>query len=270
MINRAYKVRLYPTFKQKKVIDQTIGNCRFIYNQTLAEKSKFYAENKDNKELLKTHKYKTEKEYKNEFGFLKLGSSRALQQARRDLTTAYNNFFRNKKGYPKFKSKHKSHLSYREPQVLNQIQVSGNKLKLLKLGMVRFRGLSKSFNGKIKSVTVSNDRNGKYFASILVEQAEFIRPRKADNKVGIDLGLKEFVTLSDGQQIKPVELKEINSKIKKQQRHLSRKVKGSRRRDKCRIKLNKLHKRKVYIQDNSFNVQVLNIYNLVFITNVIC
>ena len=98
-VNKAYKIRLYPNKSQEQTISQSIGNCRFIYNQMLSEKISTYEKLKNDKEKLYSHKYKTEKEYKVEFEFLKKGSSRALQQSRKDLNTAFTNFFRNiKKG----------------------------------------------------------------------------------------------------------------------------------------------------------------------------
>jgi len=260
MYNKTFKVRLYPNKTQQKTILQTIGNCRFLYNQILNEKIQVYKKLKENKEELKKYKYKTEKEYKEEFEFLKLGSSRALQQARGNLDTAYQNFFKNLKkknknvGFPKFKSKKKSKNSYREPQVGEksiEIDLEKNKLKLLKLGWIKFKGLDKNFKGKMKSVTIEYTKTGKFFASILVElEKNSIKIRKSNNILGIDFGLKEFVTCSNEEQITGIknELKVIENKIKKQQKHLSRKfstnkknkIENSKRQEKCRLKLAKL------------------------------
>lgn len=251
-MNKAFKIRLYPTVKQSVLIDKTIGCCRFIYNQMLNERIKFYQENKDNKEVLKNHKYKTESEYKKDFEFLKEVPSRALQQSRNNLDTAYQNFFKKKCGFPKFKNKHKSRLSYKDPQVGNQIRFENNKLKMPKLGLLKFRGLSEDFKGVIKSVTVSKDRDNTYHASILVECEDVKNERKSNNTVGIDLGLKSFVTLSNGVQIDIPDVNYLDRKIKKQQKHFSRKTKGSARREKCRIKLAKLHKRKTNILNHFY------------------
>lgn len=247
---KAYKVRIYPTPSQASIIDRTIGCCRFIYNISLAERIEFYSNNKDDKEKLKNHKYKTEKEYKVEFPWLKEVSSRALQQSRIDLKSAYSNFFRRIKkgqtpGFPKFKKKGKSTDSYREPQVGNFIRVELNntRLVLLKLGRLKIRGLPKSFYGEIKNVTVSKSKSNKYFASILVKKDDEKRKRVSDNIIGIDLGLKEFAVCSNGDVIHGIKekLSTIERKIKIQQRHLSRKHKGSKRWNDCRIKLNILY-----------------------------
>ena len=123
-MNKAYKIQLYPNQKQQQIIDTTIGCCRFIYNQMLAERIEIYDKYKNDKEKLYNYKYKTEKEYKKEFSFLKEASSRALQQSRKNLDIAFKNFYKGLKkgkfvGFPKFKSKKKSKQSYREPQVTN-------------------------------------------------------------------------------------------------------------------------------------------------------
>ena len=240
---KAIKVRLYPTIKQKQLIDKTIGCCRFIYNQMLNERIAFYQAHKDDKETLKSHKYKTEKEYKVDFEFLKEVSSRALQQARNDLISAYSNFFKRKKGFPKFKSKHKSKLNYRDPQVGNQIRFENKKLNMPKLGYLKIRGLSNSFSGNIKSVTVIKRKDGKFEASILTDTETTTKDNKP-RAVGIDLGLKSFVTLSNGVQIDLPSVTELDKKIIKQQKHFSRKTKGSNRREKCRIKLASLNQQR--------------------------
>jgi len=263
----------------------------------LSERIDVYNKLKDDKEKLYSYKYKTEKEYKEEFEFLKLGSSRALQQTRGDLNTAYGNYFRKgikngfklkggvldrlKKGtlgretrntdienHPQFKSKKKSKNSYREPQVDNAIQIKDNKLKLLKLGWVSFKGLSKSFNGIIKNVTVTKSKSNKYFASILVEKEyKDIKIRRKNDIIGVDLGIKEFAICSNGDIIKGIksELLLIEKKIKKQHRHLSRKIecnkkhniKKSNRQSKCEAKLNRLYEYKTNYK-NHFQWTLIN------------
>lgn len=224
----------------------------------LAERIEIYKKYKDDKEKLYSYKYKTEKQYKEEFPFLKEAVSRALQYSRIDLNTAYKNFFNNLRkgrnpGFPKFKSKHRSKLNYKEPQIVypgktpNAIEVIDNKIKLSKIKWIKFRGLSKNFQGKIKSVTITKSRSGKYFASVLTELENSIKKKRvSDNTIGIDLGLKEFATCSNGEQITGIKQKlyKIEGKIKVQQRHISRKKKGSRRRQKAILKLNKLYEYK--------------------------
>lgn len=247
MSHKAYKVRLYPTKKQEILILKTFGGVRFMFNQMLAERRDFYQENKDNKEILKSHKYRTEKEIKEEFTFLKEVSSRALQQARIDLTAAYRNFFKGTARFPKFKSKRFSRRSYREPQVRSSIKLIGNRVKLLKLGKVKYRGLPDEFQwdtSDIKSATISQDPDGKFYCSLLCEIPSKTSPREAGNSIGIDLGLKDFVTCSNADQIVPLNTSDIDYLIRKQQKHLSRKERGSNRYNKARIKLAKLNKKR--------------------------
>ena len=112
--NIAYKFRLYPNKQQEELINKTFGCCRFIYNQMLAERVSVYEQLKDNKEFLYQYKYKTEKQYKEEFSWLTEVDSIALQQSRRNLDTAYKKFFSNpgKIGFPKFKNKKVSRQAY--------------------------------------------------------------------------------------------------------------------------------------------------------------
>lgn len=249
---RAYKIRLYPNQKQKVLIDKTIGACRFVYNQMLAERQSVFGKLKNDKQALRNYQYKTEKQYKQEFTWLSEVSSRALQQSRINLETAYKNFFRElKKGklsFPKFKSKHKSTLSYREPQVGKSIEISGNKIKLLKLGRVKFRGLAREFiqQNKILSVTVSKSSDGKYYCSVLVDFNQVNKRSSNPNRqiIGADLGLKDFVITSSGQYFTPIQsTKTIEKQIKFWQKKLARQQKSGKRRCKTKIKIATLHQK---------------------------
>lgn len=256
---KSYKIRLYPNIFQLNLINKTIGCTRFIYNQMLKERIEVYEKLKDNKRELYEYKYKTEKQYKEEFPFLKEVSANVLQQSRINLINTYKKFFNSLKktkkvGFPKFKSKHKSKWSFRMPQSRNKnfktpniLRIENNKINLPKLKLVRFKGLSNNFQGEIKSVTVIKSRSGKYFASILTEINTINhKERKNNNIIGIDLGLKNFITCSNGEMITGIKDKilDIENRIKKQQKHFSRKKKGSNRYEKCKIKLNTLHEYK--------------------------
>lgn len=180
-MNKAYKIKLYPNKEQQTLIGKTIGCCRFLYNQMLNERIEVYELLKNDKKELYSHKYKTEKQYKEEFEFLKDVSSHALQQSTRNLEQAYKNFFKRVKnkakqvGFPKFKSKKLSKNSYKElngnfHQKEPLVLIKDSKLKLPKLGFVKFRGLNKDFQGKITSVTITKNKDCTYEASILVEK----------------------------------------------------------------------------------------------------
>jgi putative transposase len=277
MPNKAYKVRLYPNKSQSTLIDKTIGATRFMYNQMLAEKQKVYemykkSENDSEQELiikkesLKNYNYKTEKNYKEqeELTWLKEVSSRALQQSRIDLESAYKNFYRSiKNGKPaflKFKSKHKSRKSYREPQVGNSISINenGTKIKLLKLGQCKFRGLAKEFTTKqllgdikILSATISKDPDSKYYCSILVETESISvlstikdRAKEPKQRIGLDLGLTDFVITSKGDYFTPIK-KELNLRdkvIRKLQKKLSRQTLQAKKYQKTSSKVTKKSK----------------------------
>lgn len=172
-------------------------------------------------------------------GWLSEVSAQSLQQSFIHLDKAFTRFFKEKKGFPKFKSKHNSHQSFSIPQY-TKVSFDTNRVFIPKFREGIKCRFSRTFNGKIKTSTVSRTPTGKYFISILVETEDTI-PNKApidENKaVGVDLGIKTFATLSDGTEIQnPRYLKKALKKLKRLQRSVSRKVKGSNSRKKA-IKL---------------------------------
>jgi len=238
---KAFKFRLEPNKQQKVLINKTLGCTRFLYNQMLDEKQTKYKFKDDSK-------LKTEKEYKIEFLFLKEVDSIALQQSRIDLTTAYTNFFRKiKAGQPtniKFKSKHNPKSSYRTMNGNSgtTVRIKDNYIKLPKLGFVKFKK-SREVSGKIKSVTVSKNILGKYYISVLCE-IEIQKLPKLDTEIGIDLGIKEFCFTSNNTKIaNPKYLRNSEQKLKKAQRILSKRKKGSQNRFKQQKKVFKIHKK---------------------------
>lgn len=239
MILKAFKFRLEPNKEQQVLINKTLGCTRFLYNQMLNEKQTKYKSKDDTK-------LKTEKEYKIEFDWLKEVDSIALQQARIDLKTAYDNFFRKlKSGQPtnlKFKSKHNPKNSYRTISISNSIRVEENRIKLPKLGFVKFRK-SREVSGTIKSVTVSKNILNRYHISVLCEVEVETLPT-SNSKIGIDLGLKEFCITSDNEFVSnPKYLRKLEDKLKKAQRKLSLRKKGSNRRFKQQKKVFRLHEK---------------------------
>ncbi len=166
----------------------------------------------------------------------------------KDLDAAYQNFFRRIKngekqvGFPKFKTKKNPKQSYRTQNVNNNIEIKGNKIKLPKLGLVKFAN-SRSFNGKITSCTVSKTNTDKYFVSVLVEE-EIQKLPKKNNAIGFDLGVKDYLITSDGEVVNnPKILKQYEKKLIKLQRQLSRKKIGSNRYKKHSKKIAKLHEK---------------------------
>jgi len=239
MTLKAFKFRLEPNQQQRVLINKTLGCTRFLYNRMLDEKQTKY-KSKDKS------KCKTEKDYKIDFDWLKEVDSIALQQARIDLKTAYDSFFRKlKAGQPtnlKFKSKHNPKNSYRTINVNNSIRTEGNYIRLPKLGFVRFKK-SREVLGSIKSVTVSKNILNRYYISVLCE-VEIQKLPELDTQIGIDLGLKEFCVTSDGEFVSnPKYLRKSEDKLTKAQRKLSKRVKSSKNRFKQQKVVFKIHQK---------------------------
>jgi len=179
-----------------------------------------------------------------------------LQSSLKDLESAYQNFFRRVKhgenpGFPKFKSKHDSRKSYKSKTVGKNIEVLEKSIKFPKLGLVDCR-LSKQIEGRIISATVSQNPSGKYFVSVCCTGVDIVPFEKTGAVIGIDVGIKEFAILSDGDKIKNHKyLRKSEKKLKREQRRLSRKPKGSQNRNKARIKVARIHE-KISNQRNDF------------------
>ena len=239
---KAYKYRIYPNKEQINYLQKTFGCTRFIYNQMLADRIKSYEENKDLD--IKIIKYPTPAQYKKEYEWLKEVDSLALANAQMNLDKAYKNFFRDKSvGFPKFKSKKNNHKSYTTNNQNGTIYIENNRIKIPKLkSMIKIKQ-HREFIGLIKSCTVSQVPSGKYYISILVD-TENIQLPKLDTKVGIDLGIKEFAITSDGEMFSnPKWLNKSEKRLRKLQKDLSRKQKGSNNRRKDRLKVAKLHEK---------------------------
>ena len=239
---KAYKYRIYPNEEQEIQLNKTFGCTRFIYNQMLADRIKSYEENKDLD--IKIIKYPTPAQYKKEYEWLKEVDSLALANAQMNLDKAYKNFFRDKSvGFPKFKSKKNNHKSYTTNNQNGTVFIENNRIKIPKLkSMIKIKQ-HREFVGLIKSCTISQNPSGKYFISILVD-TENIQLPKLDTKVGIDLGIKEFAITSDGEMFSnPKWLNKSEKRLRKLQKDLSRKQKGSNNRRKDRLKVAKLHEK---------------------------
>lgn len=239
---KAYKYRIYPTSEQKLYFAKTFGCTRFIYNKMLADRIKSYKENKDLD--IKQIKYPTPAQYKKEFEWLKEVDSLALANAQMNLDKAYKNFFRDKSvGFPKFKSKKSNRFSYTTNNQNGTIYIDGNYIKIPKLKSKIKIVLHRKFKGLIKSATISKTPSNQYYISILVD-SENIQLPKNNNKIGIDLGLKEFAICSNGDRFEnPKNLRKSEKRLIKLQRDLSRKNKGSNNRKKVRLKVAKLHQK---------------------------
>lgn len=248
MINKSYKIRLYPNKEQEVLINKTFGCVRKVWNVLLDKNIKGYEAHKELSSSWK-QEYNTTV-LKNDYEFLSEVSAAALQQKSRDLKETYSQWFksvtRKRKasiGYPKFKKKGVRE-SYRLPvkkfTVLQELKL----LRLEKIGRVKCKYPDAiPEDCKLVSVTVSRNNSGKYYASVVTQQEAKTLPLTG-KKVGIDTGIKDLMMLSSGHNIKnPHFLRENQTKIKKIQKHLSRKKKGSNRYLKCKQKLAKIHEK---------------------------
>lgn len=240
MVNKSYKFRIYPNKAQEEIINKSIGCCRFVYNNFLDIRIKEYEYYGNSSNYVKDASEL--KELKMEYSWLKECPSDALQQSLKDLDIAYKNFFKQGNGFPKFKSKHKSRLSYR--CVGQNVKVADNRIKLPKLKMVKLKqSFSLPRKIKINNATISKTRSGKYFVSLSCEVEVKAKP-KTEKKVGIDLGVKEFATLSDGVVFSnPKYYRKYEDKLAKEQRKFSKMKKGSNNREKQRVKVARIHEK---------------------------
>ena len=239
----AYKYRLYPNKQQIEQIQKTFGCCRFVYNQTLAYRKELYETKKESISRIDCNNWKN-KFLKVQYEWLKEIDKFALDNAVINMDSAYQKFFKEHNGYPKFKSKRNNKKSYKTNYTNKNIEVSfeKNKIKLPKLKWVKTK-VHREFTGKIKSATISQVPSGKYFVSILVE-TEHIPMKENDNSVGIDLGIKDLLITSDGEKFDNIRTtKKYEDKLAKEQRKLSHKVKGSKNWNKQRIKIARIHEK---------------------------
>ena len=244
---RAYKYRIHPTKEQEELLAKNFGCCRYIYNYYLDKKINAYNESK--KTISYVECANNLKEMKAYLPWLKEVDSISLQQSLKDLDKAYQNFFKGS-GFPKFKSKHNHFRSYRTQMVNNNIQLEGTCIKLPKLGWIDFIK-SRDVEGTIQNVTVSKTNTGKYFVSICCE-TEIAQLPKANGKIGIDVGIKTFCSISTGEKIdNPKHLRKMERKFKKAQRKLSSKKKGSNNYYKAKLRLAQIHE-KIANQRNDF------------------
>jgi putative transposase len=236
VIKKAFKFRIYPTSAQQAALAIQFGHARFVYNMALAARKTHYEEYGQGLNYNDTAYMLTV--IKPFVPWLKEADSQVLQQSLKNLDRAYVNFFEGRADYPKFKKKFDAQ-SIRYPQ---RFEVSGNRIKLPKVGEVR-AVFHRPIVGQMKNCTVSKTKSGKYFISIQCE-VEIDDPQLRSGEVGVDLGLKDFVTLSTGEKIKPPQyLRNSERRLKIRQRRLSRKQKGSNNRGKARLRVAIQHER---------------------------
>lgn len=242
-MEKAYKYRIYPNRQQKEQLAKTFGCCRFVYNHYLTLRIERYEADKS------TYNYydcaNNLKELKTEYPWLGEADSTALQSALRDLDSAYQKFFKEHSGYPKYKSKKNNHKTYKSKCVNRSIQYCDKYIKLPKLGMVKTKNRLIP-EGRILNATVSQEPSGKYYVSLCCAEVAIKQLPKTEKSIGLDLGIKEFCITSDKDKIEnPMYLKKSLDKLAKLQRELSRKTKDSSNRNKARIKVARQHEKVV-------------------------
>ncbi|NPC94526.1 IS200/IS605 family element transposase accessory protein TnpB [Bacillus sp. WMMC1349] len=221
IINKAYKFRIYPTKEQEILIAKTIGCSRFVFNRFLGQWNDAY---KETGKGLTYHSCSAElTKLKKEFVWLKEVDSIALQSSLKNLADSYTRFFKKQNKAPRFKSKKNDVQSYTTKETNHNITIVDRKIKLPKLGLVRF-AKSREVHGRILNATVRRNPSGKYFVSILAETE--VQPlEKTDSSIGIDLGITDFAILSNGRKIDNNKFtSKMEKKLKREQRKLSRRA----------------------------------------------
>lgn len=271
----SYKFRLYPTAAQREQIARNFGCCRYVFNHFLAQRQKQYQET--GKAPTRFQQDKELTALKQELAWLKEVDSTSLQAALQDLDAAYQNFFRRvkagkKPGYPQFKSKHDRRQSYKSKCVGGNIKVLDKAVQLPKLGLVKCR-VSKAVKGRILSATVSRNPSGKYFVSLCCTDVALEPLPATGAAVGLDMGLKSFAVTSDGVEYPNHKyLARSTKRLAKLQRQLSRKSKGSNRREKARLRVARLHE---HIQNqrsdmlHKLSTELVRRYDLIAIEDLI-
>ena len=266
----SYQFRIYPNIEQQEQISRNFGCCRYIFNHFLAQRQEQYRENGKAPTRFQQDKQLTA--LKQEFPWLKEADSTSLQSALQDLDRAYQNFFRRvkrgeKPGYPRFKSKHNHRQSYKSK---SNIKVLDKAVQLPKLGKVKCR-ISKEVKGRILSATVSKNPSGKYFVSLCCTDVEIEQLPTTGAVTGLDMGIKSFAVSSDGTEYPNHKyLAKSEKKLACLQRKLSRKTKGSKRREKARSKVARLYEHitnQRKDQLHKLSTELLRKYDIICIEN---
>jgi len=258
LVNKAYKFRIYPNQKQIELINKTIGCTRFVFNfflgkqkekdaywyiiEEMVQNGQLQANNWRGKCLNKYETVKSVTELKKQYSFLKEVDSIALQKSVENLVDSYDRYYKKQNKYPRFKSKKNPVQSYTTKHTNGNIEVIDNYIKLPKLGLVRF-AKSRKVEGRILNATVRRNPSGKYFVSLGTE-AEVSEWPKTQSAIGIDVGLKDFATLSDGTTYSnPKFFCRLEEKLAKAQRIMSRRTIGGTNWYKAKIKVARIHEK---------------------------
>ena len=250
---KSFKYRLYPNKEQEIQIQKTFGCCRFVYNQTLAHRKELYETEKKSMSKIDCNNF-VNQNLKKEYEWLKEVDKFALTNSVYNMDSAYQKFFKEHAGYPKFKSKKNNRKSYSTNSTNNNITVDfdNNKIKLPKLKWIKAK-VHRRFVGTIKSATVSQTPSGKYFVSILADCENF-QMKSTGAMVGIDLGIKDLLITCDGDKFEnPKTLYKYEKKLAKEQRKLAKKKIGSNNRNRQRINVARLNEKITNIRKDNLH-----------------
>lgn len=276
---RAVKVRLYPNKEQEQELNKVLGCYRFVYNYMLAKKQKAYETDKTNLSVNDLSKFFYGTLRKDEqYPWLKEQNTQVMKESIRQMDDAYQRFFKQHNGFPKFKSKKDKQSALFTRNAISKCNTFETKhITLIKsLKNLKFRcsdlyhSRLRKYKDSIKRATLSKTKSGNFFLSILIDvpESELVKFNKTDKQVGIDLGVKDFVITSDGVVFENKHFfKKEKKKIVKLQRQLSRKVKGSNNREKQRVRLAKAYERLSNKKENDIHSvvnEILKSYDVVF------
>ncbi len=236
MKHRVVKVRLYPNSQQKIALAKAFGCTRWLWNNSLNETNRLFKET--GKGLSAATMKARIVELKKEYPWLTEVYSQVLQSAVLNLSQAFVNFFQKRTKYPRFKSKH-GNQSIQYPQ---HVKLLNKRISLPKVGEVK-TDFHRMHEGKLKTVTVSLNPSGEYYASLLFEmEGDEPKPNPEGKAIGIDLGINHFAVTSDGSKFdNPRHLRKYEHNLKRKQGKLSRKQKGSNSRKKAKKLVAKVH-----------------------------
>jgi putative transposase len=245
---KAFKYRIYPNSFQQEELAKAFGSCRFIYNKALEYKKSIY---ESEKKFISYSELSSSflQSLKSEFDWLKETPSQALQQSLKHLDSAYKNFFKHQSNFPSFKRK-LSRQSLSFPQSV-KVNFKDSIIRLPKIGNIK-TVFHRTFEGIIKTCTVSKTPTNKYYISILVNDNKELPAKVIGDKIiGIDLGIKSFATFSNGEKVdNPKFYDQSLNKLKALQKSLSRKIKGSANYRKLKLKIAILHEKICNRRDN--------------------
>ncbi|EQB69349.1 MAG: transposase, IS605 OrfB family [Thermoplasmatales archaeon Gpl] len=234
---KALKVRLYPSEEQKVLLEKHFGSCRFVWNHFLEVRNKYYAEHKNDgkKGLSGFDTMRMLTVLKKEITWLNEINSQSLQHSLVKLEMAFKAFFRHNSNYPTFRSK-KDNQYFIVP---SGFKTEGDKLIIPKfMEGIRYRDKS-TIPENIKQIIVTKDVD-RYYAFMQYETN--VEISKGKGIIGIDMGIRAFITASDGIQVEPLNaLRKKEKRLAREQRKLSRKEKGSKNRKKQILKVQKIH-----------------------------